>query len=57
MLPAVETERFKNVWRHKIDCIVMYVKPHVCCDNPTMNKDSYYYYYYYYANNNTWPVL
>ena len=26
----------------------MYVKPHVCCDYPTMNKDSYYYYYYYY---------
>ena len=22
----------------------MYVKPHVCCDYPTMNKDSYYNY-------------
>ena len=21
----------------------MYVKPHVCCDYPTMNKDSYYF--------------
>ena len=28
----------------------MYVKPHVCCENPTMNKDSYYYYYYYYPS-------
>ena len=55
ILPAVKTERFKNVWRHQIDCIVMYVKPHICRDYPTMNKDPYYHYYY--ANKNTWPVL
>ena len=24
----------------------MHVKPHVCCDYLTMNKDSYYYYYW-----------
>ena len=34
---------FNCTWSY-IDCIVMYVKPHVCCDYPTMNKDSYYYY-------------
>ena len=33
----------------------MYVKPHICRDYPTMNKDPYYHYYY--ANKNTWPVL